>query len=305
MGPAELTATFLAHAQGRVAPPSDPMELGHLLGRAIEAARARWPGVDLSTERFLGHLAERLPEGSADSPIAQVLEQLSLAELYLTCACADEVPGALAALERDYLAKLPGLLGYLRQSAATIDEVCQRVRVDLLVRTAAGGRPRIGEYAGRGTLLSWLRVTSARIALKLLNADKPAPEEDVVDVLEAQPAQGRDLEMDFIKRRHYGQFRRALLDAFSALSSDERHLLRLYCVDRLSTTELGALFRVNQSTVSRWLKDAREKIYEGTKRRLQERLGLSSRDFKSFMAVLDSQLDVSISQIFGEEDKQG
>ncbi|HYI02244.1 hypothetical protein [Hyalangium sp.] len=66
------------------------------------------------------------------------------------------------------------------------------------------------------------------------------------------------------------------------------------------TSELGELFRVNQSTVSRWLKSARQTVYEETKRRLQARLGLSAREFQSFLAVLDSQLDLSMSQIFGE-----
>lgn len=304
--PAELAATFLAHAQGRVAPPSDTLELGHLLGHALEEARTRWPSVNLSTERFLRHLAERLPKGSTDEPATQVVERLCLVELYLTCACTDELPAAIETFERDYLGRLPGLLGYLKQPASTIDEVCQRVRVDLLVRPVSGGRLRIGEYAGRGMLLSWLKSTAARIAIKLLNANKPAPEQEEEEkLLKGLPEPGHDLEMKLIKQHHYGEFRRALLDAFSELSSDQRHLLRLYCVDGLSTTELGSLFRVNQSTASRWLKDAREEIYEGTKRRLQERLGLSSRDFKSFMAVLDSQLDMSISQIFGDVDKQG
>lgn len=73
----------------------------------------------------------------------------------------------------------------------------------------------------------------------------------MAEVLEALPAPGIDAELDLIKQRHQKEFRQALREAFSALTSDERHLLRLYFVDRLSTTELGALLRVNQSTVSR------------------------------------------------------
>ncbi|WP_395835397.1 hypothetical protein [Archangium violaceum] len=64
--------------------------------------------------------------------------------------------------------------------------------------------------------------------------------------------------------------------------------------------ELADLFRVNQSTVSRWLKSARQSVHEETRHRLQERLGLSSRDFQSFLAVLDSKLELSISQLLGE-----
>jgi RNA polymerase sigma-70 factor len=63
---------------------------------------------------------------------------------------------------------------------------------------------------------------------------------------------------------------------------------------------MGPLFRVNQSTVSRWLKSARQAIYEETRRRLQERLNLSSQEFESLLAVIDSQLEVSFSQILKE-----
>lgn len=280
----------------------EPTPLEGLLHHVWDSARARWPGVDLDAERFVRYLAERLPEVSPGSPLAPVLESLCLAELYLACACAHGLPGATEAFEAHYLAKLPGLLGYLKQPAAVVDDVCQLTRVRLLVRTPDQG-PRINDYTGRGALMSWVRVTAVRIALKLQASDKAGPDEDVADVLEALPAPGGDQELDLIRQRHQAEFRQALRDACSTLSSDERHLLRLYFVDRLSTTELGALLRVNQSTVSRWLKNARQTVHDETRRRLQARLNLSAGGFQSFLSVLDSQLDLSLSQLFGEEDR--
>ncbi|WP_343073288.1 sigma-70 family RNA polymerase sigma factor [Pyxidicoccus fallax] len=258
--------------------------------------------MDLSAELFVRHLAERLPEVSPGSPLAPVLESLSLAELYLACACAQGLPLATRLFETHYLAKLPGMLGYLKQPSAALDDICQLTRVKLLVRTPESG-PRINDYTGRGALMSWVRVTAVRIALKLQAADKPEPEEDVAELIEALPAPGRDAELDLIRQRHQAELRQAIRDAFSALSSDERHLLRLYFVDKLSTTELGALLRVNQSTVSRWLKSARQTVHDETRRHLRARLNLSAAGFQSFLDVLDSQLDLSISQLFGEEDR--
>lgn len=52
------------------------------------------------------------------------------------------------------------------------------------------------------------------------------------------------------------------------------------------------------------MKDARQRIYEETRRLLQARLNLSAGGFQSFLSVLDSQLDVSLSQLFGEEDRR-
>lgn len=296
----KLAETFLTNARGRFAPPADAAGLGRMLDRAWEAARAQWPTVALPAELFVQHVAERLPQADPGSPIESLLERLSLVELYLACACAHGIPGALAAFERQYLAKLPALLGYLKRPAL-IDDICQLTRVKLLVRTPED-RPRITDYTGRGALLSWVRVIASRIAIKQNSADKPAPDESVTDVLEAVPAPGGDAEMDIIKQRHHAEFRAAIHEAFAALSPDERHLLRLYFVDRLSTYELGTLFGMSQPTISRWLKSVRKTIHDETWRLLQTRLRLAGRDIESFLAVLDSQLDISISQLFKEED---
>ncbi|QRN99234.1 sigma-70 family RNA polymerase sigma factor [Archangium violaceum] len=300
--PSELVATFLAHTGGRLEASAEADALEGLLRRVWEDARAQWPEVELPAERFIRHLAERLPEAGSDGQIGPRLEQLSLPELYLACACVQGIAEATVAFDRHYLSRLPGLLGYLRQPAAIIDEVCQLTRVKLLVHTPEGA-PRLNDYTGQGSLLSWVRITAVRIALRVCGLDKPAPDEGVVEVLESLPAPG-DVELDLIRRRHHAEFRQAVREAFAALSMDERHLLRLHVVDQLSTVELGALFRVNQSTVSRWLKSVRQTVFNETRRRLQARLGLSARDFQSFLGALDSQLELGISLIFGEEDAQ-
>jgi RNA polymerase sigma-70 factor len=301
----ELAATFLANAKVRFVPPTktEAEALEKLLSRAWEDARAQWPTVVLPARLFVIHLAQRLPEASPTSAFAPLFAKLSLGELYLACACLQGLGPALEAFERNYLAKLPGKLRGLKQPDAMIDDVCQIARVKLLVATPESA-PKIGEYTGRGALLNWVLVTAGRIAAKLRAAEKPAPEDDSEELFQVLPGQGIDPELDVIKRRHHAEFRQAVRETFSALSADERHLLRLYFAERLSTTELGALFRVNQSTVSRWLKSARQTVYDETRRRLQARLGLSARDFQSFLAGMDSQLDVSLSQIFGEQDSR-
>jgi RNA polymerase sigma-70 factor, ECF subfamily len=106
--------------------------------------------------------------------------------------------------------------------------------------------------------------------------------------------------IELIKRRYRREFRQALYEAFAELSSEQRYQLRLHFIEKLSTTEMGAMFYVNQSTVSRWLKNARRAVHEGTKRRLQERLGLSSNEFTSLLNAIESQLELSVSQVFKE-----
>lgn len=296
-----LALAFLAHLPGHALPPAELEAIEHLLAKCWEGARARWPSVALPVEPFLAHLAPRVPVAPAGGALVPLLETLSLEELYLACACLRGVPGALELFDREYLAKLPAMLKNPKLPEAMIDDVCQLLRVKMLVSTAEGP-PKIVEYTGRGALMNWVRVSAVRLALKLQAIDKPSFEQEADTVLAALPAPGVDAELDLIKRRHHSDFRGAVREAFASLAADERHLLRLYFVDQLSMYELASLFRVNQSTVSRWLKSARQTIYEETRRLLQSRLGLSTTDFHSFLNVLGSQIELSLSQLLGDKD---
>src|SRR5262245_10515362 len=93
------------------------------VGEVIEAARAAWPELKVSSEQFSRYVADR---GASQSP--------HLLELYLAFACASGEAEAVAILERDYLSKLPHVLERRRHTPVVIDETCQQLRVTLIVR---------------------------------------------------------------------------------------------------------------------------------------------------------------------------
>ncbi|SEL63046.1 RNA polymerase sigma-70 factor [Stigmatella aurantiaca] len=299
--PFTLATTFLNNAPSRVTGADDVAALEALLRRAWDTARAPWPRVAVPPEVFVRHLSLKLSSTELAGPVAGLLEQLVLPDLYLACACGQEVPGALQALEHHYLGKVPQLLGYLRLPEPILDDVCQLVRIHLLVGTAES-RPRLMEYTGRGALLSWLRVIAVRMALKQGGVAREVPEENVLTIVEALSEPGTNAELDLIKRRYHREFRQAVREAVISLTRDQRHLLRLHFIDRLSTTEMGPLFRVNQSTISRWIKSARHTVFEGTKSRLKERLRLSSGEFDSLLAAIESHFDEGFSQVLDDDD---
>lgn len=298
----ELVATFLAHTKVRSVPlpEEEAMALESLLVHAWEESRARWPTVALPAALFVRHVAERLPPPGPSEAIALLLTRLSLVELYLACACLQGMASAHEAFERAYLARLPEKLRGLKQADTVIDDVRQKVRVKLLVATPEHP-PRIADYTGRGALMNWVLVIAGRTANKLRASEKHGPEDSADELIQALPGQGLDPELDMMKRRHHADFRQAVREATATLSAEDRHLLRLHFADRLSTYEMAPLFRVNQSTISRWLKRAQQQVYEETRRRLQERLGLTTEGFKSFLAFVDSQLDLTLSQLLEEQ----
>jgi len=295
-----LAATWRMHARVRVFVPEANEGLETLLSRSFEAARAPWPAVLLPAAQFVRHLAERLPRKAEGSRLESLLGQLRLADLYLACACAAGVPAAIAAFEQHHLAKLPARLAMARVPAATIDDVCQMVREKLLVRTARG-EPHIATYSGEGELQNFTYVIGVRFARKL----KPAIDDDVDMLAPVLPVPGPSPLEKVIKRRFNVELREVLREALEALSSEQRYALRLHYGHKVSTTQLGKTLGVNQSTASRRLEAARQLIYEETLRILRERLLLSQSDLQSFLGGLNSELDVSLSQIFGEEDEDG
>jgi RNA polymerase sigma-70 factor (ECF subfamily) len=298
-GISDLASAFLEHTRVRLVPAPDAAELAGRLTRAWEDARAKWPTVELDPKLFVKHLAERLPAKAPTDPIEPLLESLVLDDLYLACACLHGVPSAIAAFEHYYLPKLRKHLAQRRQSAAALDEICQLTRVKILVSTAEGP-PKIADYAGEGSLMGWVRAIASRISLRQREAEKPGTEEDPGDILDMLPEPGAAPDMDAIRQRHQEDLRQAMREAFAMLSADDRHLLRLYYVDKLSMYKLMPLYGVSQPTISRRMADAREQVYKETRRLLQERLGLSQLEFQSFMKLIDSQFDVRISQLLGQ-----
>ncbi len=294
--PPTLTMMFVGHAPVRIEVPANADELEVQLQCAWEAGRDPWPQLSLPANTFIRHLAQRLPQGSEGRPLMQWLDQLVLADLYLACACIHEVPAAIPLLESHYLAKLPALLGHLNMPTVVLDDVCQLVRIHLLMGSQGTG-PHLAEYTGRGALLSWIRVMALRMALRQSTSIRQAPAENVLAVLEAMPAPGADTELYLIKHRYRPEFRHALCEAFASLSAEQRYQLRLHFVERLSMTEMSTLFRVNQSTVSRWLKSARQAVHVETKRLVRERLGLSTNEFTSLMRAIESDFGLSLSEV--------
>ena len=106
---------------------------------------------------------------------------------------------------------------------------------------------------------------------------------------------GADAELAVVKGEHRREFQDAVIEALHGLPARERNLLRLHLCAGVSTHKLATMFRVDQSTVARWLAAARERVRAATFERLRARLGLSARELDSLAGLLLSGLDVSLA----------
>lgn len=287
MGDAETLARAFVAQLGRAA--DDEGRLGELLSQKLATAARAWPTVALSPDLFARALAERIH--SDEDPFA-ALAQLREADVYLAAASAIDAPGALQAFESALLARVPVYLSRISANPTIIDEVKQALRVKLFV-AGAGRTPRIRQYSGRGALDSWICAAAIRTARDLHRADqrRHSDGDDDLDVLAASD----DPELEALRTRYRAEFRAALRESIAALEPRQRTLLRLHFFERLTTVELARLYGVNQSTASRWLATAREAVLTGVRDRLRNKLGVSTGEFDSLVALLHSRLDLSFS----------
>jgi RNA polymerase sigma-70 factor (ECF subfamily) len=213
------------------------------------------------------------------------------ADLYLASACGAGSADALAIVERTILCEVPKFLARFRRDFAFVDEVTQQLRTKMFV----GPSPKILDYSGRGRLHAWIRIAAVRTALNLLPAGNAEPERELDDTEAIGGA-----ELALLKARHRDQFREAVSAAILALPAKQRTLLRMHHLDGFTLDQLAVSQQVHRATVARWLADARAQIVERVRERLTAELALTASEIDSLAADVNSQLELSISRLFGK-----
>jgi RNA polymerase sigma-70 factor (ECF subfamily) len=252
----------------------------HVVARIAAAGRAAWPEIAVSDAAIASRIGDDV---DADHD----------ADLYLAIALAAGDPAAIRAFEARLVPEIDVALRRLRLPAGTADEVKQALRFELLV---GDGSPKIADYAGRGELAAWLRVTATRKALKLVR--RTGREQTLDDILlEHWPDATPGPERRHLRTTYTAELKRAIADAFAALDIRARNLLRQHILDELTIDDLARLYRVHRATCARWLADARAELGRGTRKRLIAALALPADDVDSLLRFLDSDIELSISRI--------
>jgi len=220
------------------------------------------------------------------------------ADVALAAACATGDQSAIARFEQEVLPAGRAAVASIDASPAFIDEALQRVRALLFVG-GEDGRPRIGDYAGRGPLRAWVGIAAARTALMMRRSQQRQREvvadESWTDAL-AMISTGNP-ELELIKRQYADAFSAALRDTVGVIEPRARAVLRMSFVDALSIDEIGAVYGVHRATAARWIRSACDAVMTGTRDLLAQRLALSPTELDRVTALVQSQLDVSVSQL--------
>jgi RNA polymerase sigma-70 factor, ECF subfamily len=269
-------------------------ELERRLHEILHGCRTAWPGIELPEHVFIRHLAENVPDkGNMDD----CLSPIYCSDLYLACGCAEGLAAAIAIFDSKLLGEVPPVLRRMGLSTDRIDEVLQVVRTKLLVANEQRARPAIASYAGRGSLVGWVRIAARRAAVSMgRNKDEQRRSDKERGDLD-RIALPSDIELEYLKTRYQSDFKRAVEDALGMLDAKQLNVLRLHYIDELSIDRIGALLEVHRATAARWIHAAADAVRTEARRLLRERLGLSAGEIDSLAGLVQSQLHVSIGRL--------
>ena len=264
---------------------------GPSAARLHAAGSAQHPGIHLSLRAFADYLENR------PAIVEQEIDDARAGDLYLACAALTGDRVAVSALQRAYSGAIHGYLKPFAGGRAFVAEVAQDLWGALLAGSPSVA-PKLRGYSGRGPLVAFIGISAQRIALRSLRR------EDAGARVAARAASERDristdTELVYIKRRYRATFEACIEEALAALDDHSRMILRLYFVDGVGLERLGAVYGVAASTISRRLVKARARVSRRTRQLIAARLHLTPNEAESLWNLMRSQLDVSVSRLFG------
>lgn len=264
-----------------------------LFPAALADARAAWPEVEVAPEVF-GEFLENHAVALAEKSPAIVRD------LYLACACAHRMPEGLRAFSRTVQPIIAAAARSFDPAPAFCDEVAQQLNENLFVGST--GRAGIHQYAGEGPLAGFVATSAKRLAGRIHSGASKAQlraEQELVE--QFSDADGNEITL---LKRHYKEiFNRALTAALRQLPQRERLVLRMSLVSRLSTAKIASMYNVSQPTVSRWIQKAAQEIFSNVKEIVREQLGVDTRDVASMLALVRSQIEITILQSTKDSDE--
>jgi RNA polymerase sigma-70 factor (ECF subfamily) len=260
---------------------------------AIPALRSVWGAIEVDDESFARSVVPTLAE-AADP--AEALATLHLSDLYLAFGCGTGCARAHAELEQFFMRDVARYVRVVDSSAVFADEVKQALR-DKLLLPSASGPPKILGYTGRGPLGGWLRVSAVRTARNLKRGgdgprSSPLGEQELVIA-----ADNTDPELAAIKARYGREFREAMEETLTSLSSRERAILRLSLLDGLSSEAIGKLYGVSGAAVRLWLKELRRVMLLETRKHLVGRIGANADELDELVGIVQSGFDLTLSRV--------
>lgn len=280
-------------ASGRLARAVVHAEVEPMLAQQLDAALRAHPDIRVDARAFVAHWG-RLAGGSSST--AEELHKLQVSDLYLAFGCAQGDTAALRTLRGELLPRVAPAIRGVEASATFVEDVKEQM-LDRLLVAEPGKAPRIAEYAGRGTLESWLRAVALRLSLNARRTQQRAQEVPATEALLDIAAPAKDPQLELLRARYGSAFSAAMREALTRLPRQERAVLKLHFVEGMSLNQIGGVYQTHKSTISRWLARARQSLLETTRAELEKRFPLEPGEMESILKAMGSHLELNLSTV--------
>lgn len=275
--------------------PGDADAAAAALLKQWNAARAAWPAVEVAAERFAGELARRIATHAAGAVSLAALEGCHGADVYLAIACCAGDAAAIAQLDELIGRELRHAAAKLRASPDQATEIHAELRRILLFddgdRSAA-----LRDYAGRGDLRGYVRVSATRALIRAINRGRREVAVDDGEVFDRMLPLD-DPEISILRAQYRETVDAALRAALARLDPRARALLRYQLIDGWSIDQVGKLYGVHRATAARWLADARQVLGDTIRSELAARLHIAANEVDSIVRLVQSRVDMSLDRL--------
>jgi len=263
-----------------------------------DLGRSAHPDLSVDEATFVAQLTRSSRTSAGPEPQSA---ELFAEDLFLACACSTGSKRGIQLFRERFGKTIHSALAGLPGAPWGPDDVEQQIYEQLLLG-GTNGPPQIGRYGGHAPLTHWLTVVAQRAALMTLRAEgaRARARDAAAREAIAQSIQGT-AEVTFLKKEYRPIVKQALIDALAALPPRDRIVLHLHVVGGAGVQRIGKMYGVSISTVSRWLAKARGRILEKTQQLLSASLRLTPAESDSLIALLASQLDVSVGDLLAPE----
>jgi RNA polymerase sigma-70 factor (ECF subfamily) len=273
----------------------DDAALEAALAAQWDAARAAWPDIEVAPDRLGGELARRIASHATGEITTAALDATHGGDVYLAIACCDGDTAAIALLDELVGRELRHAANKLRASPDQTTEIhaelCRILLVDDPERGAA-----LREYAGRGDLRGYIRVSATRALIRAINRGRREIAVDDDEVFDrVLPLD--DPEISILRAQYRDTVDAALRAALIGLDGRSRALLRYQLIDGWSIDQVGKLYGVHRATAARWLAEARELLGGAIRRELATRLQIAASEVDSIVRLVQSRVDMSLERI--------
>jgi RNA polymerase sigma-70 factor (ECF subfamily) len=243
-------------------------------------------------------------EGDGRKSVAEYLSSLNHEELCLALACAKGDESAWEDFFREYRSYMISVARSMTQDAAEAQQLADSTFAELYGLREIGGErvSKFSFYSGLGSLRGWLRAVMFQLSTDMhrkIGRFVQAEEAGDLDQLVGHVS-GKEIELDFISKRYNAAVSEALRRAIQELEPRERLILAYYYCDQMTLRQIGELFSVHESTISRWLTKAQKKTRKLVEKSLLRDHGFTRREAAEAMELAAQRADIGVAEYLFE-----